>query len=90
LEFYPDVMTPKEEYRIQVAAVRNTSTFNTANLSSYGIVIIEEIENRDLSRILVGGFMKKADAERKLAMMKKESKEYSSAFIVRYTDGIRN
>ena len=90
LEFYPDATASKEEYRIQVAAVRNTSTFNTANLSSYGNVIIEEIENRDLSRILVGGFMKKADAERKLAMMKKESKEYSSAFIVRYTDGIRN
>ena len=90
LEFYPDATVPVEEYRIQVAAVRDAGAFNINKLSSYGNVIIEEIENRDLSRILVGGFMKKADAERKLLMMRKESKEYASAFIVRYIDGIRN
>lgn len=89
LEFIPESKPLLEEYRIQVAAVRDANTFDTQSLAIYGKVIVERIENRELSRILIGGFIKRSEAESKLAEMKKQSKDFSSAFIVRYIDGNR-
>jgi hypothetical protein len=83
-------LIPKDEFRIQIAAVKNVATIDVNSLNSYGNVVYEKIEGKELYRILIRGFEKKADAEEKLKQMRKDSTSFSSAFIVKYSKGKRN
>lgn len=77
------------DFRIQVAALRSPDDQLLRSLDSFGKVIIEEIDGLELKRVLIGGFEKRQEAEKTLSAMKKESKMYSSAFIILYKDGKR-
>ena len=90
LEYFPDSEPLDVEFRIQVAAVRDAANYDKSALAEYGQVILEDIKDKELSRILIGGFTKRIAAEQQLAIMKSKSRSFSSAFIVLYTNGNRN
>jgi hypothetical protein len=78
-------------YKIQLMAVRNYNS-NEPRLrvpKNYGTLETEYLGGKNLTRVLLSNFSTKAEAERVLDTMNSESRDFQSAVIVRYENGVR-
>jgi len=78
-------------YKIQLMAVRNfnisEARFNTPK--NYGTIETEYLGGKNLTRVLLSNFSTKEEAERILNTMKSSSRDFKTAVVVRYENGVR-
>ncbi|MEM9931775.1 MAG: SPOR domain-containing protein, partial [Bacteroidota bacterium] len=76
-------------YRVQLAAVGRYTTGDSRYIAaeSYGRIYTEKLTGRNLTRILVGDYFSKGEADRMLRELR--SAGYPTAYIVKYNDGAR-
>ncbi|MFK7774749.1 MAG: hypothetical protein AB8F94_21600 [Saprospiraceae bacterium] len=78
-------------YKIQLMAVRKYNSNETRYQlpKNYGTLETEYLGGKNLTRVLLSNFSTKEEAERILDTMKSESRDFKSAVIVRYENGVR-
>lgn len=78
-------------YKIQLMAVRNfnnnDSRFNLPK--NYGTLETEYLGGKNLTRVLLSTFSTEKEAERVLNTMKTSSRDFKTAVVVRYENGVR-
>lgn len=89
LEYYAD-NGPKQEYRIQIAAVRKLSVIDINGVEAYGEMVLEPVPNKNLKRVVIGSFPTRAEAEEVLDQLKSNLTQFNTAFVVKYVDGKRS
>lgn len=78
-------------YKIQLMAVRNFNGNETRFQmpKNYGTIETEYLGDKNLTRVLLANFSTKEEAERILDTMKSASRDFKTAVIVRYENGVR-
>ena len=77
-------------YKVQLIAVKryNESHSRYDNAKNYGSIQTEYISDRDLTRVLLGSFSTKEEAE-SIRQNMKEQRDFRTAVVVRYENGVR-
>ncbi len=78
-------------YKIQLMAVRNFNS-NEARFNmpkNYGTLETEYLGEKNLTRVLLSTFPTKEEAERILNTMRSSSRDFKTAVVVRYENGVR-
>jgi hypothetical protein len=78
-------------YKVQLMAVRNFNS-NEARFNmprNYGTLETEYLEGKGLTRVLLSTFSTKEEAERVLDTMKSSRRDFKTAVVVRYENGVR-
>ena len=78
-------------YKIQLLAVRKyndrEARFNAPK--NYGYLETEYLPSRNLTRVLLSNFTSKQEANEVLRAMKNENRDFRTAVVVRYENGVR-
>jgi len=77
-------------YKVQLIAVRKYNESHTRydNAKNYGALQTEYLPERNLTRVLLGTFSTKEEAE-SIRRNMKEQREFRTAVVVRYENGVR-